>query len=284
MTWSGGRVVRDYTLLLDPAPLAEKTKHSVNEKLAQSASVDTPIVNKSGIEITQNFNKTEMESGIKDSLSINQNASPEAFQDANALSTLQQKYTQQENSIPPIDIAEANNAIGDTDTPSPLVVEKTATEESITSTPLTSASALAISSEPTVSPENSEIQPPKNPVQSASNETRSMPIIESKSRFSSNQILLGSGLILLIVASTLTFLLLRRSRSTIRQVGVNSFQAAENIVIFDEEIKLKLDLANQYIDYGDTEGAEAILEEIILRGNSEEIKLARALLKRINRT
>lgn len=214
LTWPEGRVVRDYTLLLDPAPFGGVSKRAANEQALEM------------------LNKAEL------------------FQDPEAVHALQEKQIKLEDTIPPTEIAEAKNPVVIQDTPSNLIVDN--------KKPVT-------------------IKPPKtNQMQDLT------PTTQSKPKISRNQILLGSGLALLL-AVALTAWLLRRARSHFRIASVNSINIVEDVVMFDEEINLKLDLANQYLAIQDIQNAETILEEIISRGNSAEIKLAKELLKKINR-
>ena len=48
-----------------------------------------------------------------------------------------------------------------------------------------------------------------------------------------------------------------------------------------DEAATKLDLARAYIDMGDTEGAQEILQEVLQEGTAEQIKDARSLLERV---
>lgn len=221
LTWPEGRVVRDYTLLLDPAPLG-------------GASHPHPSLGST-------------------------------FQDPAALAALEQKKTEPENTIRPTEIAEAKNTVGITDVPGGVIVDTTTNV-------IAEIPKSVIPNMPSVISEN-----PKNP-ESLENQENIAP----KPLFSSNQIFIGSGLLALLFTVSLTTVLFKRTRNRVRTPIISNMQFSEDIVIFDEEIKLKLDLANQYIAYEDMESAEAILAEIISRGNSEEIKLAKVLLKKIN--
>lgn len=211
MTWSEGRVVKDYTLLLDPAPFGGISKRTANEQALHM------------------LNKTELSE-----------ASDVPFQDHEAVHALQEKIINPEDLIPPTEVAEAKTSAVINDVPSNIIKDKK----------IKSTEAL----EPT-------------PV---------------KSKVSRNQIFLGSGLALLL-AIALSAWFLRRARSGVQLPSANNINIVEDIVIYDEEIKLKLDLVNQYIAIKDHDNAESILAEIISRGNSEEIKSAKNLLKKINR-
>ncbi len=210
LTWPKGRVVRDYTLLLDPAPLGG------------ASSPHRPLGS--------------------------------TFQDPAALAVLEQKTVQSENTSPPIELAETKHMIGTTDVPAGIIVD-------------TPTNVIA---------EFPKAEFPKNVIPNTPSVISENPILSSK------QIFIGSGLLALLFTVSLTTVLFKRTRNRVRTATVNNMQFSENIVTFDAEIKLKLDLANQYIAYEDIESAEAILNEIISRGNSEEIKLAKVLLKKIN--
>lgn len=191
LTWPEGRVVRDYTLLLDPAPFGGVSKR---------------VANKQALEV---LNTVDL-GGIESVAPII------PFQNPEAVHAPQEKQTKPENTIPPTAIPELT------------------------------------------------------------------PIVQLKAKISRNQILLASGLALLL-AVALTAWMLKRARSRFRLASVNSINIVEDVVMFDEEINLKLDLANHYLAIQDVQNAEAILGEIISRGNSAEIKLAKELLKKINR-
>ncbi|HXH54195.1 MAG TPA: hypothetical protein VNK03_00405 [Gammaproteobacteria bacterium] len=238
LTWPEGRVVRDYTLLLDPAPFGGVSKRAANEQALQM------------------LNKAALEESVSSTPLIPSVASaPEVpFQDNAAILALTEKSTQEENTISPTEIAEVNNTLGINDASVGIIVDQ----------------QKQVMSQPTID----QLQPtlaiePK-------------PMLESKSAFSHKQLLLGGGLALLL-AITLTAWFLRRARFGVKISSANDLNIMEDIAVFDEEIRLKLDLANEYIAYQDIKNAEAILDEIIARGNSEEIKLAKGILKKINR-
>jgi len=235
LTWPDGRVVRDYTLLLDPAPFGGVSKRAANEQALQM------------------LNKAD----------LSESAVP--FQDPVAVLALQEKSTQSENTIPPTEIADAKSTLGINDAPVGIIVDKA--ENSL-------ANVVVPAIIPAVQPARDQPQPTlaKKP-QSTS---------EPKPTFSHKQVLLGSGLALLF-AIAFTAWFLRRTRSRVKVSAENNFKIVEDIMMFDEEIKLKLDLANQYLAYQDIKNAEAILDEIIARGNSAEIKLANEILRKINR-
>jgi len=229
-TWPEGRVVRDYTLLLDPAPFGDVSKRAANEQALQ-------MLNQADLREPASSEPLER----LESASVGNPLEPkEPFQDPAAILALQEKSTKQENRISPTPIAETKGIVGTSDAPSNIIVDK---------------------QKPVGFISNTVINPP------------------TKSILSRNQILLGSGLALLLVVA-LSAWFLKRTRAKIRLSPANRIKIMEDIAIFDEEIKLKLDLASQYLSCQDIQNAEAILDEIIARGNTEEIKLAEEILKK----
>lgn len=209
LTWPEGRVVRDYTLLLDPVPFDAASKHALNEE--------------------------------------------ETFEDFAAIAALQTKNAQKEEEInPPTEIAHTNNMLGVSDSTLRIVADQQ------------KQAASLVPAAPVV------------PVEALS--------AEPKLTLSYKQILLASGLVLL-VAAALTIWFFRRTRIKAEESfenNLNMLNIMEDTLAFDEEIKLKLDLAKQYIAYEDTENAKAILEEVIEHGNNAEIKLAKKILQKIH--
>ena len=254
LTWPDGRVVRDYTLLLDPAPFGGVSKRVANEQALQM------------------LNKPNLEEGVFAVPSVaSESVTP--FQDPVAILALQEKSTQEKNTIPLTEIAEAKSTVGINDVPAGIIVDKQKQTESLSNSAENSlANVIVPSIVPAVQPVIDQLQPTLTIEPKASS--------ESKSTLSGKQILLGSGLALLFTIVTTWFV--RRARFRVKVPSVNNFGIVEEIVIFDEEIKLKLELAKQYLAYQDIKNAEAILDEIIVRGNSEEIKLAKEILKKIN--
>lgn len=99
--------------------------------------------------------------------------------------------------------------------------------------------------------------------------------------FDKDKWLLGSGLGLLICVGV-TVLLLKRARETLPTPVLSTIPDLEsNVEIFDNELRLKLDLAKQYMMIQDSESAAEILQEVILRGNTREIEIAQGLLAKM---
>ena len=94
LTWPDGRVVRDYTLLLDPAPFGGGSQRAANEQALQ-------MLNKSDCPLT-----------------------PMPFQDQAAILALQEKSTQPENKMPPTAIAEAKTTLGTPDAAVGILVDQ----------------------------------------------------------------------------------------------------------------------------------------------------------------
>ena len=51
---------------------------------------------------------------------------------------------------------------------------------------------------------------------------------------------------------------------------------------FDEDVSSKLDLARAYVDMGDNDGARALLIEVALEGDAEQIQEANELLEKLD--
>jgi FimV-like protein len=238
LTWPEGRVVRDYTLLLDPAPFGEVSKRAANEQALQ-------MLNKAALE--ESFSSAPLIPSV--------DSAPEMpFQDPAAIRALKEKSTPEENTISPIEVAEAKSTVGINDASAGIIVDQ----------------PKQVVAQPAID----QLQPTVVAIEPKST-------LGSISTFVHKQILMGGGLVLLLVL-TLTAWFLRRARFRVKISSANDINILEDIAIFDEEIKLKLDLANEYIAYQDIKNAEAILDEIIASGNSEEIKLAKGMLKKIS--
>ncbi len=186
-----------------------------------------------------------------------------SFQDSGAVLAAQQNSTkqEQENLLPPIELAKAESTTGINDTPVTMIIDS----QKQTNTPVSQIvteqvpAAIAIQAQKTSTPISVSVPKPAY-----------------KLIFGNKQILLASGLVLLLAIPFIAWFL-KHTRARVKVPFANNINTLEAFEIFDEEIKLKLELANQYLAYQD------ILDEIVARGNSEEIKLAKSLLKKINR-
>jgi FimV-like protein len=90
--------------------------------------------------------------------------------------------------------------------------------------------------------------------------------------------LIGSGILLLLIVS---FIIFRRIKKTVKYQKPKKSRP-KNIELFDEEIKIKLDLANQYFLIRDLNSAQELLIDILSRGNLQEKEAAKDLLQKIS--
>ncbi len=99
--------------------------------------------------------------------------------------------------------------------------------------------------------------------------------------FTKNRLLLGSGLALLLGVAC-TVWLLKRARETLPLEAVEIINGhTEKFEIFDNELTLKLELARQYLQINDTTSAKEILNDVMSRGNIKEIEIATELFEKI---
>lgn len=208
MTWPEGRVVRDYTLLLDPAPFGGVSKRAANEQALQmlKANIESP----------------------------NEQTFP-------PLPPAQQN---------PIPVSETKLATVDlNDTQSKIIPDN--------------QKAVSLAFEPLPLP----LKPVDSPVTTVS-------------RVLQNKLLLISSFILLLVL-VLIIWTLKRMRSGRPLSAENKADVLQDMLTVNSEIKIKLELADQYLAIQDIQNADAILQEVLSRGNKREIKLAEELLKKI---
>jgi FimV-like protein len=193
MTWPEGRVVRDYTLLLDPAPFGGISKRAASEQALQmlKANIESP----------------------------------------------------NENTLPPIQ------------EPHIPVLE-------------TKLAAVELNNQKTV-PIAVEL-PPLKSVHSSVTTASTL----------QNKLLLFSVFILLLAIGLIVWSL-KRTRSSRPLSTENTIDIFQDRLAVNAEIKIKLELADQYLAIQDIQNADAILQEVISRGNKREIKLAEELLKKI---
>ena len=235
MSWPEGRLVRGYTLLLDPAPDGSSSKRETVRLSDGEAST---------------------------------------FQDPNAIKKIQGKMARNQALLKSTQLAKNNEVVHSfddatlkslaaSDTVNPLedLFESESTPPDPSTPPIEKSKPVSINSI-----EQSASEPP---------------IAVTPSRFGmkgiyENKLLLGSGLALLL-AVAITVWIFRNARGTLSVA--DPFGTLET---FDEEISIKLVLADQYILIHDIQSAKEILDEVLVRGNINEKEKARALLKKIN--
>jgi len=90
--------------------------------------------------------------------------------------------------------------------------------------------------------------------------------------------LAGSGVVLFLICS---FVIFRRVKNTTRSQHLKK-TTSQNIELFDQEIKIKLELATQYFSIQDLSSAQELLVDILSRGNLQEKAAAKDLLEKIS--
>jgi len=73
-----------------------------------------------------------------------------------------------------------------------------------------------------------------------------------------------------------------RHRKNRLLITIPKAEPEENLELFDQEIQIKLDLANQYFLIQDLNSAQELLVDILSRGNTQEKEAAKELLKKIS--
>jgi len=272
LTWTEGRLVRGYTLLLDPAPFGTAAKREIKE------SKDPGTISRQDQQALLK---------IQEKLSSNNlnflKSNAKMFAKTENLAT-QDVIANNKVKINPV--VENLEALFDTES------NKT---EAQTSSIEKSAPIAMDTTSPTTDPPESEIVPISESeaifLPDTSNQigTDSAGFLSKISQsgfiagFYENRLLLGSGLALLFSVA-LTVWWLKRARETFlaAPATVKATPAFEKPVeIFDDEMNIKLELARQYLTIQDLQSARDILEEVVARGNQREKDAAALLLKKI---
>ncbi len=319
LNWPEGRLVRGYTILLDPAPIGSpprRTRSTLNE-IQQSKPEEAPDPEDIAVSIKNEFPATSPKE---------EEAEPEVGTriEAPAGATLQDsKYPTEMPSAPPagaasttpVDIHEGHD---DNESPelhelhgipqgayptSGLQKTQRVAQKGIPKvTQSTTAQKMENLFEPEQKPKLKRRPPkvaktdPKQVVQSyfaqKAAEVKPVPpvvVTEVENpkqnwvlQLQNNRMLLGtSGLALLLgIATSIWFL--KRARQTLSVPRtVEKMATAKADATFDEEFEIRLDLARQYAKVDDQTSAKEILQEIISYGNKKERKSARQLLEDI---
>lgn len=245
ITWSEGRLVREYTLLLDPTSADAEDSFEPRPSSSSSKKV--------------------------------------AFNDDKALRSLTEKLSKNSYVIKPKQVASAANTVV-------LEEEEKYTDPAVQHLePLFDDNPIAKvqSNEKTYS---SSLESPEGHINASRSSEKSLKVaaeeeiaIEKKNpirkNLYENRLLLGSSLGLLLSVS-LTIWILKRARESLKVSPTFANPLLEK-PLFDEEISIKFDLAKQYFALKDYPSTRAILDEILERGNSQEIERAKALLEKI---
>lgn len=262
VSWSEGRLVRGYTLLLDPAPLG-----SADKRAARSTHSELPMGDKDAVQKMQDKLARNYQLMKANGIQPNENALSDK-----SVTLTSEKARQEGNEV----VATLENLF-DPETDQDLKKESF-TSSIQKSIPVSiedqsaNAQSLLVTDQEIFTEDANE----KESISPSWFAMLSTKFTKSKliNGLNNNKLLLGSGLAL-IFAVSLTTWFLRRARST---VPVSAEHVLQPVEIFDPEIVIKLELARQYIEVEDPHSAQEILHDIISRGNNKERETARELL------
>lgn len=260
LTWTEGRLVRGYTLLLDPAPLGTASQR---DNLDAKEPVLIPKKDQQTLLRIQ-----RKLSGNLDLIKPNS----KVLAKTDNLVTQDAVMTKEKLLNPVIENLEALFDTESTKNPAPSSIER--------------SPAIAVGSSAPTEEENEVIFSADLPNQAVLPSTGFFSKIVKSDfvvGFYENRLLLGSGLALLFsVALTVWFL--KRARETLPMPAAVKIPPPleKPVEIFDDEMNIKLELARQYITIQDLQSARDILEEVVARGNQREKDTAMLLLKKIS--
>lgn len=287
LTSSDGRLIRDYTVLLDPAPLGGAARRK-----GKASKSDLSVTSTTDIKAVQAFQKNyaenlvlnkavqlaKAEEGIATDAKLFSSKNVQKFSPLFEPEPEQSNLRSIEPSEPSIEKSTAVSVSIESQESQELQgsqeLESSASESAAplidTDTPLTPSIPLSSAAG---SDENSELQ--------LSSEKQA-DVKLSLSTFYKNNALLGSGLLLLLAVSG-TLWIFKRARASIAIVPESiTTNLEEDEPDIEQEMDLKLKLATHYLAIQDINSAEEILNDVLTRGNIEEQKLAQALSNAIS--
>ncbi len=270
MNWANGRLVRGYTLLLDPAPLGgvlkrkrepaavqfnDSTERKRSNKLSENLITIKPK------QVAMVGNTIELKPPIESKKSV----SDPNIQNLEALFDADSNAEWNAGLLATLLPLESEPAVAIDTT------EEDEKEQEIISAPVSNP---VVSSKPEAS---KTIE--ANPI---------LPSVERKETFSlreglyENKLLLGSTLALMFVIA-LTVWILKRARESLSFLSLMSkpIDPLAGTSLVDEEITIKFELAANYIAIEDYPSARAILEDIRSQGNQRESDEAILLLNKL---
>lgn len=276
LTWAEGRLVRGYTLLLDPAPFGNAAKRDTKEAKQSKEPASLSKQDQQALLKIQDKLSSNNINFLKSNAKIFAKNEGQATQDVIA--------SNKTKSNPAVENLEA---LFDTESnpkeEQPLPIDK-APAIAIDTLPANTSAAEA---EVVPVSENEAIFLPDNPNQNEPASTSFLTRITQSNfiaGFYENRLLLGSGFALLFSVA-LTVWVLKRARETlpVTTAAHKTTPTYEKPVeIFDDEMNIKLELARQYLTIQDLQSARDILEEVVARGNQREKDAAALLLKKIS--
>jgi FimV-like protein len=272
LSWAQGRIMRGYTLLLDPAPMGGASKRELDLPLPAGPQRDKNAIKKMQEKISKNLTLAKPVRVAKTEGLITDIPNGEGFS-AYQMSPKEVIGQNLENLFEPEPEPKSEALTFQLQKAPSVSIDSTQEVDSSQESEPNSAGDEAIfteKSENKATDENNDIET-KNSLDNV--KTKWMTGLYE------NKILLGSGLALMF-SIALSVWFLKRARQTL-PIMVSS---SNGIEIFDEDIAVKLDLANQYLGICDYQSAAEILNEVALRGNHQEIENAKTLLSKIPTT
>jgi FimV-like protein len=320
LNWSEGRLVKDFTLLLDPAPMGGAAKRQ-GKKLSQSS---TPAVDKHTLlrmhekvaeqRVQEKLSRAlsnptrlaQIEAGAGDGM-MESDANPQIMVSNPAVQQLENLFDavdKQEVAAPPIPKAVAVS-VQDSVSGQDLSVEEKILEKNV---PFQVLSRQEKSDQEQDRHDRQDKQGKQDREVIAENKKGdsrtgdainfSDPIADDQAILKTNQnksfwvvlgensLILMSGMSLLfVVAFTVWFLKRAAQRGITQRVkpGIDDFETllTGQDELFKDEIMMKLTLARQYLDIQDNQSAKEVLEELINHSNKSVREAAKILLSEI---
>jgi len=286
LTWPTGRLVRGYTLLLDPAPMGSAHKRRVKkEPVRETSTIDRHALLRMHERLAEQRQKDKLARILSkptmlarmEENTLTETDSGEGLIAGNpAVKNL-------ENLFEAVDRQEVPKAIIEKSTP--VAIEE---ETSSMAAEEEQAAILMQTKEQNANEQNThELNEPNEPnepivfTEPAAEEFSSSKALINSAR--ENSLLLSSGLSLLLVVSFTVWALRQAARTGIspKLAFATPKSSHSEMPSFDDQIMIKLSLARQYLDIKDIQSAKEVLEEIIEEGNISAQNEAKALLAEI---
>jgi len=259
LSWPDGRLVRGYTVLLDPPPLNRSRAEINNRKALRYFAAK----NSKNLNLSKSSTVANNTYGNSESHSDSDDAVNEA-----AVADLQLKnFRNFENLFQPLE-EEGHPIVQD----EPIVRSKP--KEG--SKPKTETVSLAPSISSLVA-SRELAEPPMVSKPTASSPATSPLIVTT----SDNKLLWGSGFALLFVVGLSAWVFRQRQDPLPLRISNNRPLSKIKTESFDDEMHIKLTLAKEYFMINDKESAGEILDDVVSRGNIQDQEAARELLKKI---
>ena len=280
LTWPEGRLLRGYTVLLDPSPSQVAQGESLAEQPALNAVTENP---QHKHELAEGKGGTETEALSKKSVGLVAKAAslrakvmpgPKASTETlnmDALEAIRLAKEKQQAIAPPVENAKDAKQTAS----SPVETE------SLANIPIN------VVEKDSEALNDLALKPEVNTVSNTNSKSKSLSafwqtIAVIKKALSKNSLLLASGLALLFSVAFSIWVLMRARATLSVPKELSIYEHLENdLETKDEEISLKLDLAYQYSEIQDKDSAQEIIDEIMARGNRQARENAKKLLEKM---